>query len=115
MFHIAHCDSPLDGGSMGVAAALALLSLVVEDKQPDKDDDGDDDEEEQTAGVVVTGGMDLTGKVLPVAGLAGRLQVSGVDASRQAGGPRRSHFKSSGRSPVRLSSCWMLAARRVGG
>lgn len=90
MVQIANCILPLDGDSLGVAAALALLSLVVEDKEPDEEDDDEDDEEGEGGRCsVVTGAMDLTGKVLPVGGLAGKLQVSAADASRQAGGSRR--------------------------
>lgn len=81
------CNGILDGQSPGVAAVLSLLSLVVENKRA-----GD-----EGGVVVVTGVVDLVGKVHGVGGLAGKLQVRGGTAISQlyvamAGG-------------IRLASC----------
>lgn len=72
--HVSECDGSLDGQSLGVAAALGILSLVVAIKplQEEEKEEGADD----GSSVVVTGTMDLTGKVYPVSGLAGKVQVS---------------------------------------
>lgn len=54
-------EAEMDGSSVGVAAALGLLCLALGlDPAPD---------------VVVTGALDLCGRVYGVAGLPGKLQV----------------------------------------
>jgi hypothetical protein len=102
--HISDCDNSLQGSSLCVAATLSLLSLLLEvgrlgvaqrraspgsivtlgmtmsllaQLPASRDKEGEEDV------VVVTGDMDLIGRVHGVVGLAGKIQV------RQGGpGPR---------------------------
>lgn len=71
------CDWPINGDSLGVAAALGLLSLALGLKRP-------------VGGpkVAVTGAVDLLGRVHEVGGLRGKLQVRGSEQGRPSRGGR---------------------------
>jgi hypothetical protein len=99
--HVSNCNEIINGSSLGVAAALSLLSLVLEvgrvastcwaillaflsgiaavitllrmPVQLPADRDGENEDERET--VVVTGGMDLLGRVQGVDGLTAKIQV----------------------------------------
>ena len=75
--HVSDCDWPINGDSLGVAAALGLLSLALGLKRP-------------VGGpkVAVTGAVDLLGRVHEVGGLRGKLQVRGSEQGRPSRGGR---------------------------
>lgn len=63
MIYVTKPEDVKGGNSLGVAAALSLLSLVL-GRRADQE-------------VVVTGAIDLMGNVMDVEGLHGKLQVKG--------------------------------------